>query len=250
MNAGAFYYNHNLQTHGGKMEGVITIKEVPDKWAKSAVVDYERGLTNKIMPYPWQSETCIGDWHYDRALFDKPGEYGGYLQPRDVIHWLIDTVSKNGTFILNIPGKPDGTIDSKEIAVLDRITDWMTGERRGHLRDAAVEGLWRRAEHDQERVVPGEQREQAGREGHSLHYAAKMARCCTRRLSAGPPRNLSCQSLGTSSTTQPGKIDRVQLLGTEERPRWKQAADGLHVELPKAYKPAVDFAAALKISLA
>ena len=30
MNAGAFYYNHNLQTHGGKMEGVITIKEVPD----------------------------------------------------------------------------------------------------------------------------------------------------------------------------------------------------------------------------
>ena len=196
MNAGAFYYNHNLQTHGGRMEGVITIKEVPDKWAKSAVVDYERGLTNKIMPCAWQSETCLGDWHYDRALFDKPGEYGGYLQPRDVIHWLIDTVSKNGTFILNVPGKPDGTIDSKEIAVLDRITDWMTGERRGHLRDASVEGLWRGAGHDQERVVPGEQREPAWREGHSLHYAAKMARCCMRRLSAGPQRNLSCSRWG------------------------------------------------------
>jgi alpha-L-fucosidase len=26
---------------------------------------------------------------------------------------------KNGTFILNVPGKPDGTIDSKEIVVLD-----------------------------------------------------------------------------------------------------------------------------------
>ena len=55
----------------------------------------------------------------------RPGEYGGYLPPRDVIHWMIDTVSKNGTFILNVPGKPDGTIDSKEIAVLDGITAWM-----------------------------------------------------------------------------------------------------------------------------
>jgi alpha-L-fucosidase len=34
-------------------------------------------------------------------------------------------VSKNGTLILNIPGKPDGTIDSKEIAVLDEIAAWL-----------------------------------------------------------------------------------------------------------------------------
>jgi alpha-L-fucosidase len=34
-------------------------------------------------------------------------------------------VSKNGTFILDVPGRPDGTIDSKEIAVLDGITAWM-----------------------------------------------------------------------------------------------------------------------------
>ena len=34
-------------------------------------------------------------------------------------------MSKNGTFILNVPGRADGTIDSKEIAVLDRITEWI-----------------------------------------------------------------------------------------------------------------------------
>jgi hypothetical protein len=60
------------------------------------------------------------------ALYDQPGEFGGYLHPRDVIHWLVDTVSKNGTFVLSVPGKPDGTIDSKEIAVLDKITAWMS----------------------------------------------------------------------------------------------------------------------------
>jgi len=56
-------YNHNLQTHGGKMEGVITIKEVPDKWAKSRWSITSAGSPTKIMPYAWQSETCLGDWH-------------------------------------------------------------------------------------------------------------------------------------------------------------------------------------------
>jgi alpha-L-fucosidase len=125
MNIGAYFYNHNLKTRGGKMEAILNVKQVPDHLAKALVADYERGLTSQIMPYAWQSATCIGDWHYKRSLFDQPGEYGGYLPPRDVIHWLIDTVSKNGTFILNLPGKPDGTIDSKEIAILDQIAAWM-----------------------------------------------------------------------------------------------------------------------------
>ena len=129
MNIGAYLYNNNLKTHGGRLEAVLNTKDVPDHLAKAVVADYERGLTSEIMKYPWQSETCIGEWHYARRLYEKPGEYGGYLPPRDVIHWMIDTVSKNGTFILNIPGKPDGTIDSKEIAVLDGITSWMQIQR-------------------------------------------------------------------------------------------------------------------------
>jgi hypothetical protein len=31
---------------------------------------------------------------------------------------------------------------------------------------------------------------------------------------------------------------------------WKQNADGLRVELPKQYRPKVDYAAALKVSIA
>lgn len=114
MNIGAYYCNHNLAENGGKMEGVINIKNVPANLVKSVVADIERGLTAEIQPYPWRSETCIGEWHYQRALYNWPGEYGRYLPPSDVIHWMIDTVTKNGTFLLNIQGKPDGTIDSKE----------------------------------------------------------------------------------------------------------------------------------------
>jgi alpha-L-fucosidase len=248
MNIGAFYYNHNLRTHGGRMEGVINIKEVPDKYAKSVVADYERGLTDKIMEYAWQSETCIGDWHYDRALYDKEGEYGGYLQPRDVIHWLIDTVSKNGTFVLNIPGKPDGTIDSKEVAVLDRITDWtsVNGEAIYETRPWKIYGEGPNA------VKAGSfQGDSVSKLGEKdIRFTRSKDNKVIFAIALGwPAGEVVVQSLGTASPQAPGKVERVELLGTGEKVRWRQAADGLHVTLPAGYKPAVDYAAALKVSL-
>ena len=82
---------------------------------------------------------------------------------------MIDTVSKNGTFILNVPGKPDGTIDSKEIAVLDGITSWMqvNGEAIYETRPWKIYG------EGPNRVragyVPGQQHQQARPQGHSIH---------------------------------------------------------------------------------
>jgi len=248
MNIGSYYYNHNLQTHGGKVEGVITIKEVPDRLAKAVVADYERGLTSKIMEYPWQSETCIGEWHYNRALFDKPGKYGGYLPPRDVIHWLIDTVSKNGTFILNIPGKPDGTIDSKEIAVLDGITAWMqvNGEAIYATRP------WKLYGEGPDMIKSGSfQGGSVSKLGvKDIRFTSNKAHTVVYAMTLGWPTDaFVVQSLGTGAATNPGKIEQIQLLGTEEKPHWKQTATGLRVELPKSYHPNTDYAAALKISL-
>jgi hypothetical protein len=58
------------------------------------------------------------------------------------------------------------------------------------------------------------------------------------------------QSLGLSAATSPGKVARVELLGTGATVDWKQEADAVRVELPKAYRPAVDYAAALKVTMA
>jgi alpha-L-fucosidase len=248
MNLGAYYYNRSQRAHGGSVQGVITIKDVPDQWVKAAVVDWERGLTNKIMEYAWQSETCIGDWHYDRRLYDKPGEYGGYLPPRDVIHWLIDTVSKNGTFILNIPGKPDGTIDSKEIAIVDRIADWMSvnGEAIYETRPWKVFGEG--PDTIKSGSFQGNSIAQLG-EKDVRFTRSKDGKTLYAIVLGWPAAEFVVQSLGTASTTQPGKILRVELLGTGEKPRWKQAPEGLRVTLPANYKPAVDFAASLKVTV-
>jgi alpha-L-fucosidase len=65
-----------------------------------------------------------------------------------------------------------------------------------------------------------------------------------------PTAEFAIASLGTSNATQPGKIDHVELIGTGERLRWRQTPEALRVTLPTAYKPAVDYAAALKVTLA
>jgi alpha-L-fucosidase len=248
MNIGSYFYNHNLKTRGGKLEAVINIKEVPDRLAKAVIADYERGLTSSIMEYAWQSETCIGDWHYNRALLEKEGEFGGYLPPRDVIHWLIDTVSKNGTFILNVPGKPDGTIDAKEIAVLDQITDWMqvNGEAIYSTRP------WKIAGEGPNSVKSGSfQGNSISKLGaKDIRFTRNKANTVIYAIVLGwPTEPLVVQSLGTSAGTNPGKIANVQLLGTNEMISWKQSADGLNVELPKRYQPKTGFAAVMKVSL-
>jgi alpha-L-fucosidase len=247
MNIGAYFYNHNLQTHGGKMEAVLNGKQIPDRLAKALVADYERGLTSQIMPYAWQSETCIGEWHYNRALFNHPGEYGGYLQPRDVIHWMIDTVSKNGTFILNIPGKPDGTIDSKEIAVLDKISGWMqaNGEAIYATRPWKVYG------EGPDTVKSGSfQGNSVSKLGpKDIRFTRNKANTVVYAIVLGwPEEAFVIQSLGTEAATHPGKIHHVQLLGTAEKLSWKQTNQGLRIELPRHYQPSTDYAAALKVS--
>ncbi|HEX4022654.1 MAG TPA: alpha-L-fucosidase [Acidobacteriaceae bacterium] len=255
MNIGSYYYNHNLKTHSGRMEAVLNIKEVPDRLAKSVVADYERGITNQIMPYAWQSETCIGDWHYQRSLFNQPGEYGGYLHPRDIIHWLIDAVSKNGTFILNIPGKPDGTIDRKEIAILDKITDWMqvNGEAIYATRPWKVFGEGPNMKNRESTAAGGGN--DTGTSVSNLgptdiRFTRNKANTVIYAFTLGWPKDaFIVPSLGTSAATNPGRIEHVELLGTGERLAWKQTAMSLRVELPKHYHPTTDYAAALKISL-
>ena len=81
----------------------------------------ERGFVADIQPQSWQTDTCIGNWNYDRALYERDG----YKSGREVIQRLVDVVSKNGNLMLNVPVRGDGTIDDKEERVIDEITAWM-----------------------------------------------------------------------------------------------------------------------------
>ncbi len=246
MSLAAYFYNRRVARHG-TADCVLNGKQIPPEYREALVADIERGLSSAILPNPWQSETCIGEWHYQRRLFEQSGEYGGYMHPRDAVHWLIDTVSKNGTFILNIPGRPDGTIDAKELRVLEGIGDWMrtNGEAIHATRPWTTYGEGPVA--IKEGSFQGDSIQNVS--ASDIRYTRNKAGSVVYALALGwPEGDMLLRSLGTAAATKPGRVGQVELLGAPMPPKWNQTASALHVSLPP-YRPGADYAAALKIHL-
>jgi len=117
----AHFYNSNTKWHDGTNEAVLFGKILDAEQRRCMVWDIERGQANEIEPQPWQTDTCLGNWHYDRGLYNR----NGYKNARTVIQTLADVVSKNGNLLLNVPVRGDGTIDDREIKVVEGIAAWM-----------------------------------------------------------------------------------------------------------------------------
>src|SRR5271166_3140172 len=64
----ANFYNANAKRNGGAVEAVYTSKHKEDSDAGMCVLDRERGVLDQISANPWQTDTCIGDWHYNRDV--------------------------------------------------------------------------------------------------------------------------------------------------------------------------------------
>jgi len=122
----AHMYNRSVAKRG-KVDVVVNGKILDDVQRHAMVWDIERGQSNKIEPLPWQTDTCIGSWHYDRRLYENKW----YKSAQTVVHTLIDVVSKNGNLLLSVPVRGDGTIDEQERAIVEEIGRWMAVNGEG-----------------------------------------------------------------------------------------------------------------------
>jgi alpha-L-fucosidase len=110
----AHLYNTSAERNGGRVQAVYTCKqESQGKW----VQDLERGVMTGINPYPWQTDTSIGDWFYNRNWKYRGADW--------VIHMLADIVAKNGNLLLNVVQRPDGTLDPEAEQVLSEMAKWI-----------------------------------------------------------------------------------------------------------------------------
>ena len=115
------YYNSSASRNGGKADVVVNGKHIEPAHVGAFVEDIERATANAIRSDSWQTDTCIGDWHYKRSLYDT----NGYKTVQEIVTTLADVVSKNGNLMLNIPLRGDGSIDDKEEVFLAGLTAWM-----------------------------------------------------------------------------------------------------------------------------
>ena len=109
----AHLYNSNAALHGGQTQAVYNCKQKSEgRW----VEDLERGIMASIDPHPWQTDTSIGDWFYNRNWKFRPVSW--------VIDMLVDNVSKNGNLLLNVVQRPDGSLDPEVEQMLGQLADW------------------------------------------------------------------------------------------------------------------------------
>jgi len=227
----AHFYNADAQRHGGKPQVVYTCKQdSKGMW----IDDLERGVMPGIRPTPWQTDTSIGDWYYNKNWKYRGTDW--------VIHMLVDIVSKNGNLLINVVQRPDGSLDREAEQVLAQMADWiaLNGEAIYGTRPWLIHG-------------EGPVRTAGGKFKEDFAYTAKDIRFTTKgdgtlyAFVMGWPTEgqVTIRSLAKLPGVT-GKITDVKLLGYRGTLKWTHDTNGLTIQLP-AQKPC-DFAAAFKIS--
>jgi alpha-L-fucosidase len=207
------------------LECVLTTKNPRPEHVGATLLDIERGRANKILDRPWQTDTCIGDWHYDRAIFEQHR----YKTARTVVHMLVDIVSKNGNLMLNIPVRGDGSIDEDEQKFIRDFTSWMSvnSEAIYGTRPFEVFG----------EGPPDVESSANFNESKARAYTARDIRFVTSgnvlyATALGWPENgkLLVETLAEGKYKKP--IERIELLGAKGPLQFSRDQNGLSITLP------------------
>jgi alpha-L-fucosidase len=225
----AHFYNRNNAWRGD--DGVLFGKILEPDQRDCMVWDIERGRSNVIEPEPWQTDTCLGDWHYNESVY----EHDGYKSARTVVHTLVDIVSKNGNLLLNVPLKGDGTPDAKAIAVVEDIAGWM------QVNQEAIHGTrpWKVAGEGPQLANVKPLQGPGFNEAQRSEFTAEDVRFTTKGptlyaiIMGIPNAPVVIKSLGTAANLLDGAIGSVTLLGSEEKLTWSQSAQALTIEAPQ-----------------
>jgi alpha-L-fucosidase len=219
-------YNLSARRHGGQCEAVYMSKGGEDCAVGTCVLDHERGVVDEIWPRPWQTDTCVGDWHYQRGI--------QYKTPKFIVDMLVDVVSRNGNLMLNFPLPNSGMLDKDELHILEEITAWMgvnseaiyathpwkiSGAGPGTKKPAANETNFN--ENARKDYTPEDVRFTV--KGSTL-YAFVMGL---------PEKQALIAPLAANQSSGVAKIANVELLGFAGKLNWQQNESALAIQLPE-----------------
>ena len=227
------FYNDNIKENGGNLEAVYTCKEPSDgTW----VEDLERGVQDSISPFPWQTDTSIGDWFY------RTGQK--YKSATEVIQMLCDIVSKNGNLLINIVQTPEGDLEPDVLKIVNEIGMWTSKNGEGiygsrpwkvYGEKPPVESIVKSGSFNEDKLKYGAQDIRFTTKGDTL-----FAFCL-----GTPTADIKINSLGKDSKISGKKIASVTILGSNTKLNWKQEGSALVIrnnfKMPVEEVPVVGF---------
>jgi len=220
----AYYYNRNMQRRGGSLQGVVDLKEVPEPVRGALTRDREMLMTEDLEAEPWQTEACIGHWHYDRSLLVNHA----YQKASLMIPLLVDIVSKNGNLLLSIPLPGHGEPDPDEIAFLTEFGDWqqINGEAIKGTRPWKIYGEGPATEAKQ---LKSYQLSRLHFDHRDVRFTTKGATLYAIALGWPPDGKMVIRSLRQGSAHFPERIGKVELLGSKASLKYERTSQGLEI---------------------
>lgn len=224
----AYYYNQNIKAHNGQLEGVVDLKGVPDPIWGTLTRDFEFGMEDSLQEKPWQTEACIGSWHYNRNIFAGHG----YQKASAIIPLFVDIVSKNGNLLLSIPLPGHGEPDSDEFAFLNELAEWqqVNGDAIKGTRPWKIYG----------EGPTTEAKKTSTFEFSKLNFDHTDIRFTTKgnalyAIALGWPTDgkVLIKSLAEGSANFPQQIRDVGLLGSKSQLAWTRGTQGLEIRVPE-----------------
>ena len=233
----AYYYNRGAEW---KQPVVINFKhwEGESFPAGAGVFDIERGQSAEIRRDFWQTDTSVSknSWGYITNH--------NYKDVGEIIDDLADVVSKNGSLLLNIGPKPDGTIPDPEQRMLRQIGAWLK------VNGQAIYGSrpWKIFGEGPTQIVAGsftDLRRQPFTP-NDFRFTTKAGRLYAIALAWPADRRLLVRSLASGIDPTACEVQDVRLLGHKGRLQWQPEPEGLRVLLPG--EAPCDFAVTLEIT--
>ena len=221
----ADFYNRALQRRGEvNTFSIIKFRRPTNGAVNTAEFSFPDSI---VTSQPWIREAPVGDWFYSPGFLYDSGT---------MIRFIIEAVCRDGNVALNIPIRPDGSLEDACVTMLEEVGRWLDmngqavyGSRawttlgEGEIKDGKLKTMpggnlgWQHAHFP---YTPQDIRFTVGKDGSLYAF-------CLAVPQGG--QTVVIRSLAKDSQ----RVKKVTLLGCQKKLKWKQKADGLAIVCPQ-----------------
>ncbi len=228
----ADYYNRQLLKKG-KVDAfsIVKFRHPTNGTVNTAEFDFPDTINTS---QPWIREAPVGDWFYAPNFTYDSGS---------MIRFIIEAIARDGNVALNIPMRPDGSIEDACVTMLNEVGQWM------NINGESVYGskAWKTLGEGE--IVNGKLKKLPGGSLGKNHAQFKfnaqdirftegkngdLYAFCMNVPTVG--QKVIIHALSADKALVDHQIKKVTLLGYKGKLTWQQTAQGLEVTYPKNAK--------------